>query len=317
LVNARAFWEYIKLKSDAFRSPKDRLHFNVEGKMKQIITLVFGVLFSSSVAWSGVITLDFDSLPAGTLLNSQFAGVTFEGVQGDSPGTDSTGETAKDLVIFDTHNASPSTPHPDQNGTNLDGDPDLAWNGGWRGGNLASFDYENIFVIAENTTDKYDNSAPLWSGSPDGLVDVPDDNQNGGNIRLTFETPIIEFQLAVADFEPGELCCMEFFNGSFDQADRVAQIFFDDFTDPLSQYYDSTIEYSVGGSADNVANQLSNITTASFGEESVDRVQINVLGSAGWDLISYTPVPEPATMAFLGFSGLSMLWVRRRWNISI
>ena len=330
-----------------------------------ICTVLFAIAWSVLAATSGADTIDFDDLDPGRIVGpnnpggfgtvATFSDVTFTAVQGDPPSTDNAGST-KYLVVFDSNNPQPQTDadgfaqsgspgnpagqsagnHP--NG--YDGDPDLAspWPGS---GNLNGVDSGNILVVAENTTDIWHNDKV---GNIDGtageyydtddLVDVPDDWVPGGStagaLRLEFSQELLSFGFDIADIEPASACCVEFFSGSFAQADRVGRIFFDaNYTetpgidtgyytwststnaDNGNPFYDGSIVYG-----DSTANRFqpvaaSELASAFGGNGRFDHVQINFTTSVGFDSFTFQPIPEPGSLLFavLAFTGIAF---RRR-----
>lgn len=108
---------------------------------------------SAVAACPGQFTLDFNGLPAGTILAEQYAGfgVHISGTANDNPPED----FPNALIVFDT-NAPPTH------------DPDLA------------VDIGNIAIFAKNLNDANGN----------GLVDDPDENNFGGRAVFAFDQDV-------------------------------------------------------------------------------------------------------------------------------
>ena len=98
-----------------------------------------------------------------------FAGVTLS-AESDGTGTDT-------LIIFDSANPT-------------GGDGDLQTPGPGANNDEA---LGNLLIIAENTVD----------GDGDGLVDVPDDEENGGTIVIDFDRPVTMCALGLLDLDKG------------------------------------------------------------------------------------------------------------------
>jgi hypothetical protein len=224
--------------------------------------------------------IDFNGYAPGTIIDNEYAyeGVTIT-VQRTSPGpavatlynTGRTGEPDPDLQIpFAMGNLAP------------------AGTGG------------NILIIPENNTDK----------NGDGLIDQPNDEGDhpAGQFTFDFLVPVTHFGFDLVDIDgPREFNNNAGFFASFYLAGKLeARVGFGSFIDPLSPFYDATVEYG-----DNSVNRIRSITAREVGMPVFDRVVLNFGGSGGTDNITFTPVPEPGTLALLGLA-LPALLVRRR-----
>jgi len=270
-------------------------------------------LLLAGIAQGSVYSASFDSLPTGTILTNQFddlfgggQGVSFSVVTGDKPDvdTDPSEEDSKTLAIFDTLAPVPVN-YPGSLPGSADGDPDMAYNGGWTAGNLKNSTWAGKTVlIAENLIDDYTrNPDNTWSSGPDGLLDVPDDTTGGGALRIVSDRGLTAMGYTVLDFEPGAFCCMEFFDGSFNQIDRVAQVFFQS-TPPLASEGGDPVEYGDGS-----ANRI----FVDLGNTEFTHIQFNFETSGSFGDFEFTEVPEPAHYAAaFGVIALGIAWMRRR-----
>jgi MYXO-CTERM domain-containing protein len=226
--------------------------------------------------------IDFNGLPAGTVVNDQFAGQGVRiSVQRTSPGP----------AVATLYN------------TRRTGEPDPDLQIPFAGGNLGTNGPGgNILIIPENNTDK----------NKDGLIDQPNDegDRPAGQFTFNFTRPVSTFGFDLIDIDgPAEFnknagyFASFYLNGSLE-----ARVGFGSFIDPTSPFYDPTVKYG-----DNTANRIRPISAREVGMPSFDRVVLNFGGSGGTDNIIFTPavVPEPGALALLGLAVPALLRRRR------
>jgi MYXO-CTERM domain-containing protein len=224
--------------------------------------------------------IDFNGLPAGTVVNNQFAsqGVTIT-VQRTSPGP----------AVATLYN------------TRRTGEPDPDLQIPFAGGNLGTNGPGgNILIMPENNTDS----------NKDGLIDQPNDegDRPAGQFTFTFTRPVSEFGFDLVDVDgPAEFNNNAGYFASFYlNGNLEARVGFGAFIDPTSPFYDPSVKYG-----DNFANRIRPITARSVGMPSFDRVVLNFGGSGGTDNIIFTPVPEPGALALIGLAVPALLRRRR------
>lgn len=239
------------------------------------------------------ITIDFEGLEHGRVVNTQYAGSPW----GVTISVDNFNSSRDIGVAFNT---------------NLSGtrDPDLE--SPWSGGNLAAnTDLGNILIIQEN-------GVGTVTG---GIVNKPDDEAGrpAGSITLTFSGALDYFGFDLIDVEgPSEYGSNSgYFATFYMNGSEVNRVGFGDLINSSSPYYDSTVVFG-----DNKINRISPIIAGENGIGVFDQVVINFGGSAGIDNLVFdyttppdtnTPVPEPATMALMGM-GLAGMALRSRKN---
>lgn len=179
-------------------------------KITKSAAIALAVLVSHT-AGASQISIDFEGLVHGEVLNSQIAGVTISAVnQGGGP----------DLAVAFDSNLS-GTRDPDLEGPN------------WSGGNIVSgTDLGNLLILQENNI-----------GTGDGVADRPDDegSRPAGSITLAFDTAYSSFGFDLIDIEgtrpsdePGDL---DLYLGDA----LVYSVSFMDFlADPSVQYGDNS-----------------------------------------------------------------------------
>ena len=90
-------------------------------------------------------------------------------------------------------------------------------------------------------------------------------------------------------------------------SDQLASVKFSDYIDPLSEYYDPTVEYG-----NNFANHLAPIQAANLGLLSFDKVEVNFGGSAAidniyWDRPGTNVEVSAPTTPWMVIVGLALL----------
>jgi hypothetical protein len=140
---------------------------------------------------SPLTVIDFEDWPAGTILDDQIPGVTVSALNGTLG--------PRRHPWRDRRGARPGLGHPDvavifDSAAPTGGDYDLQ-TPGYGTGNTAA--QGHVLIIAEKAIDR----------DGDGLVDVPDDEANGGILRFDFHAPVDLVRLTVIDIEEegGEL----------------------------------------------------------------------------------------------------------------
>lgn len=226
--------------------------------------------------------LDFNSLPAGTIIDNEYApvGVT---IAADNFNSNS-------FNIATLFNSAGNT----------GGDADLQ----------APFDlgtYKNsgpggnILIIQDQTL-------RTLSG---GRVAAPNDegNRPAGTLTFNFIRPIDSFGMDLIDIEgPEEYGVNSGFFATFFGGGATVRVGFDAFINPNSNFYRPGVVYG-----NNSANTIAPISARSIGLTQFDKVEINLGGSGGLDNVTYgfAVAPEPASIA-LAAAGLSVLSLRRR-----
>ncbi len=207
--------------------------------------------------------LDFDDLPQGDIVSSQFLKTN-----GVSISAKNFGNGLGLAIIFDSLNPT-------------GGDNDLA-GPPWEGGNLASGNtvLGKILIIAENDVDL----------DLDGLIDFPDDegNRPAGSIYFDFENPMCSVGFDLIDVEgPSEFGRNSGFVATFFMGgSELARVGFDQFINENSMFYDPTVEYG-----NNKANRILPITVESLSTftgtsiTAFDKVEFNLGGSSAIDNI--------------------------------
>jgi len=221
--------------------------------------------------------LDFDDLPQGDIVSSQFLktnGVSISAKNfGNGPGL---------AIIFDSLNPT-------------GGDNDLA-GPPWEGGNLASGKtvLGKILIIAENDVDL----------DHDGMIDFPDDegNRPAGSIFFDFENPMCSIGFDLIDVEgPSEFGSNSGFVATFFMGGtELARVGFDQFINENSMFYDPTVQYG-----NNKANRISSLTVdalSTFTGTSItafDKVEFNLGGSSAIDNIEVSECQTPIVDEFI------------------
>jgi hypothetical protein len=228
-------------------------------------------------AHADAITIDFDSLEHGEIVNTQFSasyGVMIRAVNvGGGP----------DLALaFDS--LQTDTADPDLEGPS------------WRGGNLDPLtSLGRLLIVAENSIDR----------DGDQRIDSPDDegSRPAGSLFFEFEVPILSFGFDLIDVEGPE----EFGPGS-----GFFAVFYDENGAPAAQvsygeFIDSSSPFHVPGTVfgNNSVNRITPITAEALGLSQFYRVELNMGGSGAIDNIDFQPIPEPAPLVLVA-AGLAL-----------
>ncbi len=239
--------------------------------------LAIGIAMAASSAMA-VTVIDFEGLSNGEVVTDQLLATHGVVISAVNP------NRSHDLaVVFDT--TAPSTTDPD-----LNGPP-------WSGGNIPNENLGNILILSEK-----DETSP-------GFVMDPDDEgtRPAGDLVLTFNKHItsVGFDRVDIDNATAEAGSIEILSGGV----SIATIGWEEFTDPMSPFYDPTIEY-----LDDSANRVSPIDIAAFGGTGLaDQIIFHLGGSGGIDNIRVTTaVPEPGAAVVFGLGILATSWSRRR-----
>lgn len=241
-----------------------------------LLGIAVSFLFHNTIQAEALV-LDFDDLPQGDILTSQFQKINGVSISaknfGNGPGL---------AIIFDSLN-------PTGQDYDLAGPP-------WEGGNLASNNtvLGKILIIAENDIDI----------DGDGLIDLPDDegNRPAGSIYFDFENPMCSLGFDLIDVEgPSEFGHNSGFVATFFMdGSELARVGFDQFINKNNLFYDPTVEYG-----NNKANRISPIsvyTLSTFTGTSItafDKVEFNLGGSSAIDNIDVSTCQTPIVNEFI------------------
>jgi len=241
-----------------------------------LLSMTFPFLLHNTIQAEAFV-LDFDDLPQGDIVSSQFLktnGVTISAKNfGNGPGL---------AIIFDSLNPT-------------GGDNDLA-GPPWDGGNLASGTtvLGKILIIAENDVDV----------DFDGLIDFPDDegNRPAGSIFFDFENPMCSVGFDLIDVEgPSEFGRNSGFVATFFMGgSELARVGFDQFINENSMFFDPTVEYG-----NNKANRISPLTVDALSKftgtsiTAFDKVEFNLGGSSAIDNIDVSSCQTPIVDEFI------------------
>lgn len=250
-------------------------------KLVAISTLCF-----SGMSLGGTTTITFDELGIthGTVINSQFSGVSIS-AENFSHGPDL-------AVAYSTMPNNPANDglHRSQYDRDLEG-PD------WGNSNLAQFGLDassyhtgNALIIQENNI-----------GCGDGICDYPDDegSRPAGIVTFDFDFNITSLAFDLIDFQDVETT-------------NSNVTFYNDALESITYTFSSFI----GGVHNAVYgdNSLNRIILSSIGINNANRAVFDFGGSGAVDTIKYTTstdVPEPSTLALLVFAAFGLTYKRR------
>ncbi len=266
-------------------------------RILNLATVTSALLFSVS---THAFLVDFNDpgIVHGTVINSQFGGLTISANNPNRSGTDY-------AVAYDT------TPGLG-NGKTTNRDSDLtgpSW-GNSNLGDVSNLNLGNLLILQENTSTQS-------AGCSTGVCSFPDDEgiRPAGSLYFDFDTAITSFGFDLIDVEGPN----EFGNDS-----GYAAVFLDENGNELDRVgFGELIARDGAVFGDNSVNRISEINFVSdlglSETDMVTRVEINFGGSAGIDNIIYTTdtpdppqaVAEPTSLLLLAI-GLTGLGLRRR-----
>jgi len=250
-------------------------------------------LLSLPLVMAGVpaagLTLDFEGLAHGEIVDSDFAGV---GVTITATNPNRSFDLA---VAFDTNQTGTADP-------DLEGPPTTSW----AGGNLAPGTVLNtILVLQENGTGC---SAGQVSGSAADICDDPDDDVRGGSLRLDFATSMTGLGLDLVDVNDSGGGHLNFLVGNV----SVGKIDFSDFTSAASPWFDPSVSFG-----NHFANRISPITATMLNQvfgnvplSGFDSLIVSFEDSGGIDNVTFAP--EPGSFALLAGGLLALAGAARR-----
>jgi hypothetical protein len=245
-------------------------------QLRITILSLFGLLVASTAS-AVTITFDDVGLVHGSLVSTQYAGLTITAENYNRP--------FDHAVAFDSNAADTRDP-----------DLEAASGGGtlWSGGNLQGQDLGMMLIIQEND----------YRCEGDGVCNKPDDEGQRAAGTFTFEfgdTPVYDFGFDLVDVESttAEDGYVTFHSGTEEMTISFMELL---------------MGFELG---DNTANRILPITPIFGDRPDVlralDRIVIELGGSGAVDNISFTPVPEPSTawLLTLGLIGLAVSGRRR------
>lgn len=161
----------------------------------------------------------------------------------------------------------------------------------WDMGNLSNPQVVlgNLLIIAENN-----------AGAGSGTLTDPDDEAGrpAGEFIINFSQGATAFGFDIVDVEGTleENGMITLFAGAV----SVGSIPFASFTNPMSGFFDPTIDFG-----NNSANRITPFAASGFGVPAFDRVVIRMGGSGAIDNLVYVPAPGAAAVLGLGLLAAS------------
>jgi hypothetical protein len=260
------------------------------GTFGLITAAAAGTLIGGAAMADSTYTIDFESLAHGQVVDNQFQG------QGVSISVDNRGGGPDLGVIFDSRQRC--TADSDLEGPRPSGSSSQQT---WDRGNIQrNTVLGNLLIIQEHG---YEKSSGFISTQPDDEGDRP-----AGSIYFDFDNAIDSFGFDLVDVEGAS----EYNNGGgffasfYQDGALLGKISFGDLVTSGKSVYDSTILFG-----DNSANRIQPFTSALFGGNAFNRVEISLGGSGAIDNVNYHVVPLPAA-AWAGLGMLAVLAVGRR-----
>jgi hypothetical protein len=248
------------------------------GQFRALMLMLFVViaLGVSGIAESAyAITINFDTLMKGEIVNTQFQGSNGVIISGINADTDDDGPDL--VIIFDSNMFS-------GNDADLTGPGcvDDECDGDWDGGNLDGLvqeDLEKMIILPE-----YDTDDDL-----DGKVDDPNDEAGrpAGTITIEWDDCVESLGLDMIDQEPPDEVTtgsLKFYLNNV----LLSTVQFEWFDDPLNDFFVSDLAYG-----NNFANRIPPITAADLSMlentsiTGFDKVVIMVGGSGAFDNLNY------------------------------
>jgi len=172
----------------------------------------------------------------------------------------------------------------------------------WTTGNLVGKKLNELLLIATNNID----------ANKDGLIDNPNDEGGippAGQLIFKFKSSQKTFGVDMIDM--GDIP-QESANSflQFKKGTTIKKVFFSEFTNPASQYFDPTIVWG-----NRSANRVKQITAPQLGLSSFDEVRVQLWDSAAIDNVVFNSalpdIPEPAALSLLASPAFLMMRRRR------
>lgn len=169
----------------------------------------------------------------------------------------------------------------------------------WTSGNLVGKNLKEILIIATNSID----------ANNDGLIDQPNDEGGrppAGQLIFKFKSAQKTFGIDMIDMgDYADELSKSFLQ--FKSGTTIKKVFFNEFSNPISQYYDPTIVWG-----NRSANRVRPVLATQLGLSSFDEVRVQLWDSAAIDNVVFTTeIPEPAALSLLASPAFLMMRRRR------